>query len=587
MKRNPSPELQWLLERAIPFARIHLLTLLCIAGGSVLTLLDPLIIKWLIDKVFPAKNIRLLALGVAGFCAVYVFRLALTHVGTILNFAAMQKMVFRVRLRLVRAIDRESALFHESIPVGEVLYRIDQDVSRLGDLVGEMLPNLARMLLVSGVVLVAMCILNPRLTVLVLPLLPICFALQKKSRAQLFGAADQAQAEQGRATAILQEHLTGILQLQLLNRQAQHATQYARQIARCTGAQVRQRVAEMRVTAAYVSLIVIGSTLILGYGGYEVIHGRLTIGGLVAFYSYVARLFEPLSIAADLQSRTQRVGASIRRIFELQNVETGEQAQSQLRSSSTPVLEFREVSFAHRPNVMAIDSVNLKVEAGERIAIVGRSGCGKSTIANLAVGLYRPAAGSVLLDGEDLRRLSPRNVRSIVSLVPQDPILFQGTLRENLLYGNPRASTRDIECALSLCQLETLVRALPLGLDEQLGPKGGKLSGGEKKRVAVARALLGRPQILILDEATSGLDGPTAMELLQNLQEFQSGTTLILISHTREAVSMANRMIVVSNGRVLAEGSHSDLVLRCPLYRTLNRPCEELPILEQAFHHFR
>jgi ATP-binding cassette subfamily B protein len=178
-------------------------------------------------------------------------------------------------------------------------------------------------------------------------------------------------------------------------------------------------------------------------------------------------------------------------------------------------------------------------------------------------------------------------VRSIVSLVPQDPMLFQGTLRENLFYGNPRASTRDIECALSLCQLETLVRALPLGLDEQLGPKGGKLSGGEKKRVAVARALLRRPKILILDEATSGLDGPTAMCLLRNLQEFQSGTTLIFISHTGEAVSIANRIVVVSNGRVLAEGSHWELVLRCPLYQQLNRQCEASPILEHTFHHFR
>ena len=587
MKTNRSRELQWLFERAIPFARTHLLSLLCTAGGSVLTLLDPLIMKWLIDKVLPAKNVRLLAWGVAGFCAVYVFRLALTYAGTILNFAVMQKMMFRVRLQLLRGMHRESACFHERMPVGELLYRIDQDVSRLGDLVGEMLPNLARMLFVSVMVIAAMWILNRRLTVLVSPLLPICFAIEKKCRAELIRAADQAQTEQGRATAILQEHLTGILQLQLLNRHGQHATRYARQLAGCAGAQVYQRITEMRFSAAYVSLILIGSTLILGFGGHEVIHNRLTIGGLVAFYSYIARLFEPLSIAADLQSRTQRAGASIRCILEMEDMQRGERAQLQLRRSSTPVLEFHEVSFVHRANVTAIDSLNLKVEAGERIAIVGRSGCGKSTIANLAVGLYRPKAGSILLDGEDVCRFSPRSVRSIVSLVPQDPILFHGTLRENLLYGNPRASSGDIECALSLCQLEPLVRALPLGLNEQLGPMGRKLSGGEKKRVAVARALLRRPKILILDEVTSGLDGPTAMRLLRNLEEFQSETTLILISHTREAVSIAKRIVVVSNGRILAEGSHLDLMLRCPLYQELNRQSEELPILEHTFRQFR
>jgi len=499
--------------------------------------------------------------------------MALSYSGSILSFLAVQKMTFRIRLRLLRTLHRRSGRAHDSMAVGETLYRIEQDVSRIGDIGGDMLSSMIRMLLVSVMILVTMCILNRRLTLLVLPLIPVFVVLQKRYRSQLVAAADASQHQAGRMSSILQEHLAGILQLQLLNRHGRHAAKYAQQSATTAKAQIYQRIAELRFSAAYLSMIVFGSTLILGYGGHEVLQGRLTIGGLVAFYSYVTRLFEPLSIAVDLQSRIQRVSASIRRLLEI-NDTAGEQpiaVTQRLARDVFPVLEFCSVSFRHRTEMPTVEGVTLRIRPGEKVALVGVSGCGKTTIAQLAVGIYHPDLGSILVDGRNIRSVYRRNLRSVVSLVPQDPVLFDGSLRENLLYGNPEATTQDLEWALSLAQLGPLVRSLPRGLDEPLGPMGRGLSGGEKKRVAVGRAMLMKPKVLILDEVTNGLDGFTSARLLQGLDEFQPGTTLIFISHKLETIIAADRILVLSHGRIVDQGNHTDLVHRCSVYQQLNR----------------
>lgn len=578
-----SPELRWLFHRAKPLLHLHALSLLCIAGSSVLTLIDPLIMKWLVDVVLPKRDGIRLLIGTSGFAAVYLGRLALMYCGSIFSFIAVQKMMFRVRLRLIRAIHRRSSRYQEDMPIGELQYRIEQDVSRVGDLGGDMLPTTTRMVLVAVMVSTTMCILNLHLTLVVLPLLPVFYILQRKRRVQLVHAADRSQGQAGTMSAILQEHLSGIVQLQLLNRHGAHAQKYAQASAQGAQYQIQQRLAEIHFSAAYLLIVALGSTAVLGYGGHEVIRGSMSIGGLVAFYSYVARLFEPLGIAIDLQSKVQRVAASVRRIIEIENPKIDHTAAQgrRLERDLSPSLEFRSVSFRHRRDRVALQTVDLRVDFGEKIALVGPSGCGKSTIAYLAAGLYDPDAGSILLDGQDIRLVQRRNLRSIVSLVPQDPILFNATLRENVLYGDPHATDRDLELVLSWAQLEGVVSALPRGLDEPLGPMGRRLSGGEKKRVALARAMLRRPKVMILDEVTSELDGPTAMRLLRALDDFQDGNTIILISHEAKTISWADRILVLSRGRIIDQGSHPDLIRRCHLYRELHHGRSDTVIFEE------
>jgi ABC-type multidrug transport system fused ATPase/permease subunit len=569
-----SSELRWMVHNARPLFHFYGLSLICIAGGSFLTLLDPLVMRWLIDVVLPRGHLGLVGVGTLGFAIIYCGRLALTYAGSLISFIAAQKLIFRIRLGLLRALDTRAARFHESLPLGEMLYRLEQDVSRVGELGGDVLPNIIRMFLVALMVVITMCILNVRLTSLVLPLLPIFYLLRSRCRNRLAVVAEATQAQSGRMSSILQEHLFGILQLQLLNCTGLHARKYALGAADGARALVRQKVAETRFGAASMLMVVAGSTLILGYGGYEVVQGRLTVGGLVAFFSYVTRLFEPLSIAVDLQSRMQRVTASIRRILEISGQDGSAEPsviKCRVAKEMSARLEFHAVSFCHRRNVAVLNNLCLRVDAGEKVALVGPSGCGKSTIAHLAAGLYYPDVGSISINSQNIQFISRRNLRSIVSLVPQEPILFDATLRENLLYGDPDASDRDLESVLIMVQLEHVVRALPRGLDESLGPRGQRLSGGERKRVALARAMLQQPKLLILDELTSALDGPTSMGLLHSLERFRQGRTVVVISHRPSTICWADRIFVLDKGGIVDQGAHTELIQRCVLYQELLR----------------
>jgi ABC-type multidrug transport system fused ATPase/permease subunit len=319
-------------------------------------------------------------------------------------------------------------------------------------------------------------------------------------------------------------------------------------------------------------VIVLGVGVILGYGGYEVTRSTLTVGGLVAFYGYVFRLFAPVSFAIDLQARLQRVGASVRRILEIAKDDpevAGRECVTALRCDTKPELEFRSVWFCYSADRPVLRDMSFRVDAGETVAVVGLNGSGKSTIGLLATRLFDSDAGSILVGGQDIQEVGRRSLRALVTLVPQEPILFDETIRENLLYGNPRATDKDLETVAALTQLDRVLLRLPKGLDEPLGPIGGRLSGGEKKRLALARSLLQQPRILIVDEITSALDGPAAAGLLQGLELFCQGRTLVVISHRPATILWANRILVVADGAIVDSGKHEELILRCQAYRRI------------------
>ena len=225
--------------------------------------------------------------------------------------------------------------------------------------------------------------------------------------------------------------------------------------------------------------------------------------------------------------------------------------------------------FCYNEDRPVLRDMSFRIEAGETVAVVGLNGSGKSTIGLLATRLYEPDAGSILVGGQDIRQVGRRSLRATLTLVPQDPVLFDETIRENLLYGNPRATGKDLETVAALTQLDRVLQTLPRGLDEPLGPLGGRLSGGEKKRLALARTLLQQPRILIVDEITSALDGPAAAGLLQGLELFRQARTLLVISHRPATILWADRILVVDEGAIVDSGKHDQLILRCEAYRRI------------------
>lgn len=556
MRINHSGEFRWLWKHVKPFCRLYLGSYLCIVLASSLVLIDPLIVRWLIDEVIPNKRVSWLPLVAGAFFVTYMGRLGCDSLSAMLTHRAVQKMTFQTRLRLLRQLQRLSAEYHDNKPLGDTLHRLQGDVDQVGALSGEVIPSVLRMLTVFTLVMTTMLVINFRLTVIVIPLIPVFILVRRRFRDRLRKASDVVQQHSGKMIGFLEEHLSSIVQVQLLSCEQREARRFARISGSAVRAQVKRRITELFFSTFLYLIIVAGMASVLCYGGYQVIQGTLTAGGLVAFYGYTLQLFMPLYGVVDVYAKLQRAGASVRRLMEITNADivlSDRPHALAFPPVKSTAIELDRVTFSYDSSRPVLSEINLRVNAGERVALVGMSGNGKSTIAKLVARLYDARAGSVSVGGIDVRDLTLRSLRSSVILVPQDPVLFDVTLRENLLYGNPEATDEELKKIVRLVQLEALIEKLPAGLNESLGPRGNRLSGGERQRVALARALLQHPKVLILDECTSALDSPTEKSLLDALDRYLSGVTTIVISHRPYPTSWANRAVYLDYGQIASE----------------------------------
>jgi len=535
-------------------------------------LLDPLLIKWLIDCVLPQRNFRLLLLAAAAFFGIYICRLGLSALAGLVSFRTMQDLVFRIRLNLLEKMNQLSPAYHEGIPIGEKLYRMEQDVDQVAEVGSNLVPYVLQTGFNSAFVIVAMCLLNFRLACVVLPLLPVFLVFRRHFDARLRRASDSAQQQSSRESSFLQEHLSSIVQVQLLRQeQSQIQAFLYRAMARVKALNDRA-LTEILFTTCYMAIIAVGAIMILGYGGYQVFVGTLSIGGLVAFYSYMARLFDPLYATVEIYSRLNRLRTSVGRILEVFATSPSVLEYPNPVHLPSPVrgcLELGRVSFSYGNGPLVVEDLNLKIEAGEKIALVGASGSGKSTIAKLIARLYDVNQGTVRFDGIDIRSVRLESHRARVCYLMQDAVLFDRTLKENLLLGKPSATPDELVRAIALADLEELLRHLPSGWDTSLGPGGHALSGGERQRLALARAVLREPNVFLLDESTSALDAPSEQRIFANLRGKFRNETFVLISHRISALQWADRIVVLDRGRIREQGTHNQLFREGATYSRL------------------
>src|SRR5215472_11802646 len=290
-------EIRWFIMQMRPLLRAQFLSVFFTVLSSAMYLLDPLIIKWMIDVVFPKKDLRLLLLGGVAIFAIYVCRLSFSSIGSLINFSTVQKLSFRMRLNLLKHINRLSAEFHESVPVGEKLYRLERDIDQVTDIGSDFVPYVLKMTSNTIFVLITMLILNFRLTCMVLPIMPFFFLVKKRFREKLREASDAAQKKSIRESSFLQEHLASLVQVQLLRREKTQTRSFVHLSKQRVQALKGRKLTEIFFSMSCMMMIVLGTMTILSYGGYEVFTGALTIGGFVAFYSYLGRLFDPMNAA--------------------------------------------------------------------------------------------------------------------------------------------------------------------------------------------------------------------------------------------------------------------------------------------------
>jgi len=407
---------------------------------------------------------------------------------------------------------------------------------------------------------------------MVLPLMPLFFVFRKKFERPLRRASDSVQEKAARENSFLQEHLASLVQVQLLHRERSQTQAFSECAVERMKALNHRELVEVMFSTCYMAIIALGTIAILGYGGYRVFMGALTIGGVVAFYSYVGALFDPLGAAIHIYSQLNRLGTNIRRILEVTERAPGVPEMPGAVSFPSPVrghVEMNGVCFSYRDATPVLDEIHLRLEPGEKVALVGMSGSGKSTIAKLIARLYDVKRGAVYVDGIDVKTVQLGSLRTKVCYLLQDAVLFDRTLKENLLLGNPSATTEELQRAIEIADMKELLQRLPQGWDTPLGQRGSVLSGGERQRVALARAVLRNPSVLLLDESTSALDAPSERRVFMNLARHFPSQAIVFVSHRISSLKWVDRIIVLNRGVIEEEGTHDKLICTSGLYKHL------------------
>ena len=566
------PELRWLFPLVKPQLPSHVGSFLCLTAASLLALVTPLSMRWLIDAILPSHNARLLGVAIGLILAGYEGRAALSALGSYLTFRATQQTALALRLSLLRHLDSLSADYFDRTPVGELIYPFEGPIDEIAYFGSDLLPSILRAAIAAGVTLLAMTLLSPVLTLMVIPIVPAFLILRNRYRRKIGPQADLVQAAKSKFSSFLQEHLSGLAQIQLLRqteRQERKASELVTSSVLFQDALWKTSV----FFSAFSNLaIVTGIALALTGGSLMVFRAALTIGTLVAFYSLLVQLFEPLSTAMETYSRAQRSFASIRQIqnyFEVLPTVKEPFCAKALPPDGHLHVALRNVSFRYQRQSSVIRIPKLEIGHGERVAIVGPNGAGKSTLAKLVARLYDVEFGEISIAGLDTRAVGLGSLRSAVCYLPAQPILFHRSLADNLRIGRSEATYADLERVLRMVGLTKYLDGYPGSLEENIEPGASNLSNGERQRVAIARALLDRPQILILDETTSSLDPISEESILRMVDKALLHSTLIVVSHRLQSISWMGRVLVMQGGEIVADGRPSNLKSANPFYREL------------------
>ncbi len=490
---------------------------------------------------------------------------------------ASQGILYRMRTQMFEHLHKLSLSFFDHNKVGKIMSRVQNDVDQLQTLVSQNFVMVSVNLLTLIGIIVIMLVINWKLALLsmaTLPLLIIVVIIWQRRARRAFVWTRRAIAA---VNDNLQESISGVRVTKNMSREAENIRRFD---------EINKANLDANKKAAFLQGLIMPVTqlltdssyvLVLIFGGFQVLNGTMDVGFLLAFLLYIQRMSQPVQQLATMYTDIQRSMASGARIFELLDVTPDIEDAPDARELPPAAgdIRFDDVHFSYEPGVEVLHGVSFAAAPGERVAIAGRTGAGKSSIASLVARFYEATAGAVSVDGHDVKTVTQRSLRRQIGFVPQDPFLFSGTIEDNIRDGNPDASRDQVIEAAKAAGVHEVITKLGNGYETTVGERGGTLSPGQRQLVCLARAVLADPRILILDEATSNIDTATERVLQVSLDRIAKGKTCLIIAHRLSTVTSADRIIVLDHGAIVETGSHRELMrqkgLYCQMFETLSR----------------
>ena len=551
-----------LLAYLRPYRRSALLAIVCLIAGSALSIIQPYLTKIAIDRYIRNNNLS----GLNQIAVIYALTLvcvfALSFSQTWLINLMGQKIMYDLRMQIFRHLQKLDVSFFDKNPVGRLMTRVTTDVDALNELfTSGVISVFDDIFTLSGIIL-SLFLLNYRLALGIVAILPFLILVTLLFKIKVRDSFRKVRTAIARINAFLQENITGAAVVQLFS---QEKKQY-RQFTRINKDHLDANLQSIFYYAIFFPLLELISAsavaLIVWYGGRQVLAGTLTLGTLVAFIQYSDRFFSPISDLSEKYTILQSAMASSERIFKLLDTEPSIASPSQTGSLTVErgSIEFRNVSFFYNAGEPVLHDVSFNVEPGEKIAVVGATGAGKSTIISLLSRFYDVQQGEIRVDGENIRNFNLQGLRSSIGIVLQDVFLFSGSVSENIRLGNHRISDQQVQRAAETVHASHFIRKLERQFSTEVGERGSSLSVGQKQLLAFARALAFDPKILVLDEATSSIDTETELLIRDALAKLMAGRTSIIIAHRLSTIQNADRIIVLHRGRIREVGSHQELL---------------------------